>query len=65
MCVRFLLIKLRRAEPVGPEWDLLVQVLADLGRHGQRVGAVLAAETGSESGADLARLIQEQEGVAL
>ena len=45
------------AEPTGPDWELLLQVLADLGRHGQRVGAVLAAETGSESGADLARLI--------
>lgn len=41
----------------GPEWDLLVQVLSDLGRHGQKVGALLAAETGSESGADLARLL--------
>lgn len=41
----------------GPEWDLLVQVLSDLGRHGQKVGALLAAETGSESGPDLARLL--------
>jgi sugar phosphate isomerase/epimerase len=35
----------------------LVQALADLGRHGQKVGALLAAETGTESGADLANLI--------
>ena len=40
-----------------PEWDLLIQVLTDLGRHGQHVGAFLAAETGSESPADLKRLI--------
>lgn len=44
-------------EPSGPAWDLLLQSLADLGRHGQYVGALLAAETGSESGVDLARLI--------
>jgi sugar phosphate isomerase/epimerase len=37
--------------------DTLVQALADLGRYGQRVGALLAAETGTESGADLAALI--------
>jgi sugar phosphate isomerase/epimerase len=35
----------------------LVQALADIGRHGQKVGAFLAAETGTESGAELARLI--------
>jgi sugar phosphate isomerase/epimerase len=45
------------SEPQGPAWELLVQSLADIGRHGQHVGALLAAETGSESGADLARLI--------
>lgn len=41
----------------GPEWDLLVQVLTDLGHFGQHIGAWLAAETGSEDGTDLARLI--------
>jgi sugar phosphate isomerase/epimerase len=35
----------------------MVEALSDLGRHGQRVGAVLAAETGTESGEELARLI--------
>lgn len=35
----------------------LVQALADLGRYGHKVGALLAAETGTESGADLAGLI--------
>src|SRR5688572_16650535 len=47
---------------VPPEGDAtatgtMVQALADIGRYGQRVGAFLAAETGTESGADLARLI--------
>jgi sugar phosphate isomerase/epimerase len=37
--------------------DTMVQALSDLGRYGQRVGALLAAETGTESGAELARLI--------
>lgn len=40
-----------------PGWTLLVQALTDLGAHGQRVGAILSAETGTESGADLARLL--------
>src|SRR5262249_39161810 len=35
----------------------LVGALTDLGRYGQKVGAALAAETGSESGAELAKLI--------
>jgi sugar phosphate isomerase/epimerase len=32
--------------------------LADIGREGQRVGALLAGETGTESGADLLKLIE-------
>jgi sugar phosphate isomerase/epimerase len=44
-------------ESEGNEWNLLVEVLTDLGRHGQRVGAFLAAQTGSNPPADLARLI--------
>ncbi len=44
-------------ESEGLEWDLLVESLADLGRHGQRVGALLAAKTGSEDAEDLRRLI--------
>lgn len=35
----------------------LLTALTDLGRHGQRVGALLAAESGTESGPDLAELI--------
>jgi sugar phosphate isomerase/epimerase len=45
------------SDPSERSWQLLVDVLSELGRHGEHVGALLAAETGSESGADLARLI--------
>lgn len=45
------------AEPKGDEWNLLVQVLTDVGRHGHHVGAFLAAQTGVTSGEDLERLI--------
>jgi sugar phosphate isomerase/epimerase len=44
--------------PGAPQWSQLVEVLGDLGRYGQHVGATLAARTGGESGADLARLVQ-------
>jgi sugar phosphate isomerase/epimerase len=46
------------SQPEGPVWDLLLETLGDLGRFGQHVGAVLAAETGSEDPHHLARLIQ-------
>lgn len=46
------------AEPGGRNWQMLVEVLTDLSRHGEHVGALLAARTGSESGADLARLVE-------
>jgi sugar phosphate isomerase/epimerase len=39
-------------------WGLLVQVLSDLGRFGEHTGALLAAETGTESGMDLRRLLR-------
>jgi sugar phosphate isomerase/epimerase len=39
------------------DYTLLIEVLSDLGRHGQRVGAWLAAETGAEDGESLAGLI--------
>jgi sugar phosphate isomerase/epimerase len=45
------------AESQGDAWDTLTRVLADLGNFGQRIGARLAAQTGSEGGADLARLL--------
>jgi sugar phosphate isomerase/epimerase len=41
----------------GADWELLVETLSDLGHHAQRCGATLAAQTGAESGEDLARLI--------
>jgi len=41
----------------GPAWSRLIQVLADLGEYSNRVGAWLAADTGAESGADLARVL--------
>jgi sugar phosphate isomerase/epimerase len=39
------------------DWQTLTEALADLGAEGHRVGALLAAKTGSESGPDLARLL--------
>ena len=41
-----------RLAQAGSCWS---QSLADLGDYGQHVGAILAAQTGTESGADLAR----------
>jgi sugar phosphate isomerase/epimerase len=45
-------------EPQGAAWERLLQSLAEIGAHGQRVGATLAAVTGTEAGEDLARLIR-------
>ncbi|MFT5526980.1 MAG: sugar phosphate isomerase/epimerase [Pirellulaceae bacterium] len=45
-------------EPEGPDWNLLTETLADIGRYGQHVGAMMAAETGTESGEHLGRLIK-------
>lgn len=47
----------RLPDPASPEWGVLTSALADIGREGLRVGAQLAAETATESGADLARLL--------
>lgn len=44
-------------EPGDQDWDLLVDVLTELGRYAQRAGSFLAAETGSESAATLSGLI--------
>lgn len=44
-------------EPESREWNTLVEALADLGKFGQHIGALLAATTGSESGPELARLL--------
>jgi sugar phosphate isomerase/epimerase len=43
--------------PDSSEWNTLREVLSDLGRFGHRVGAFLAAETGPDSPADVARLL--------
>jgi sugar phosphate isomerase/epimerase len=45
------------ADADATDWPIMMQALTDLGAFGNRVGATLAAETGSESGEDLARLI--------
>lgn len=39
------------------EWPTMLEALSDIGAFGHHIGATLAAETGSESGAELARLI--------
>jgi sugar phosphate isomerase/epimerase len=44
-------------EVSGPRWSTLVQALTDLGNHGQRAGAWLAAKTATEDGATLKGLI--------
>ncbi len=44
-------------EAEGPEWDVLVEVLSELGMYAHKAGAFLAAETGSESGPQLAKLV--------
>ncbi len=40
-----------------PTWSSMQSVIDDLGRHGARVGAFLAAETGAESGEKLESLL--------
>lgn len=42
----------------SPRWEQLRTVMEDLGRYGAHIGAFLAAETGTESGEDLAALIR-------
>ena len=45
------------SETDSDQWRLLVEVLDELGRHGNRVGATLAAETGTESPEQLGQLL--------
>jgi sugar phosphate isomerase/epimerase len=47
------------SDPATPESQTLRTVLTDLGAHGNRVGAWLAARTGTESGADLKKLLTD------
>jgi sugar phosphate isomerase/epimerase len=44
-------------DDANDRWQSLLDVLSDLGHFGDRHGAQLAAETGSESGAALAKLL--------
>jgi sugar phosphate isomerase/epimerase len=46
------------ADEQSDTWQSLQAVLEDLGRFGARVGAFFAAETGSEPGAQLAKILQ-------
>lgn len=52
-------------EPAGPQWRLLVDVLADIGAWGQRVGATLCVEAGRSGPDDLARLFAALPDAAL
>ena len=45
------------SDPESNDWRLLVEVLGELGVQGHRTGALLTAETGSESGPEMARLL--------
>lgn len=42
----------------SPTFQTMIDALTDLGRYGQRVGAMLAAETVTDSGADFLRLFE-------
>ena len=48
-------------------WKLLVEVLTDLSLYGHQTGARLCAQTGTESGADLKRLLDAlpQQGIGI
>lgn len=41
----------------GPEWNLLLEVLYDLGRFSQKAGTTFAATTGSDNGERLRRVL--------
>lgn len=45
------------ADDQDANWQLLVEVLRDLGHYGMHNGAILAAETGTEPGEQMARLL--------
>jgi sugar phosphate isomerase/epimerase len=47
------------SDPAAREWQTLCTVLTDLGKFGSTTGAWLAARTGSESAADLKRLLDQ------
>jgi sugar phosphate isomerase/epimerase len=45
------------ADEQSREWQTMVEVLTDIANFSNKAGAILAAKTGSESAADLARLL--------
>jgi sugar phosphate isomerase/epimerase len=47
------------SEPEDSRYGVLAESLGALGRHGDRIGSILALETGLESGSDLARLLDQ------
>ncbi len=49
----------RIPEPNSPDWNTLTQALYDIGNHGHRCGAQLAARTGIEGGQSLQHLITQ------
>jgi sugar phosphate isomerase/epimerase len=53
------------ADEPDPAWQLLIDVLADIGRWGHRVGATLCAEAGRAAPADLLRVIAALPEVSL
>ena len=53
------------AEAAGPHWNLLVDVLTDIGHFGQHIGATICAEAGRAAPADLARLVAALPGGSL
>ena len=55
----------RLPPPDTEDWKLLVEVLNDLGRYGQKAGALLATETGLENPADLKRLLEALDDYAV
>jgi len=46
-------------DSTDPAFEMLRDVLTDIGEHGQRVGVVLAGRTGAEDGRTLARLMEQ------
>ncbi|MEM6979837.1 MAG: TIM barrel protein [Planctomycetota bacterium] len=47
-----------QSDPETTRWNTMQSVLEDLGRYGAKTGTVLAAETGTEPGGDLADLLR-------
>jgi sugar phosphate isomerase/epimerase len=45
-------------DPSSPQYTTMLEALTELGRKGQHTGAMLAARTGAEQGADLLRMIE-------